>query len=46
MMYRDFGSYVRMAHDPDQIDESAALALLCLQVPRLVGDFAIVREPG
>lgn len=46
MMYRDFGSYVRMAHDPEQMDESAALALLCVRVPRLVGDLVIVREPG
>lgn len=46
MMYRDFGSYVRMAHDPKQMDENAALALLCVQVPRLVGDLTIVREPG
>jgi len=37
MMYRDYGAYVRLAHDPQQIDEAAALALLCLHVPRLVG---------
>ncbi|MYT56907.1 hypothetical protein GTW29_09240 [Streptomyces sp. SID7834] len=46
MMYRDFGTHVRMAHDPEQIDEAAALALLCVRVPRLVGDLSIVRVPG
>ncbi|MFE4691206.1 hypothetical protein ACFRH6_14250 [Streptomyces sp. NPDC056749] len=46
MMYRDFGTYVRMAHDPGQIDEAAALALLCVRLPRLVGDVSIVRELG
>lgn len=44
MMYRDFGAHVRMAHDPAQMDEAAALALLCLYVPRLVGDLRIVRQ--
>ncbi|WP_164494182.1 hypothetical protein [Streptomyces sp. ADI97-07] len=44
MMYRDFGAYVRMAHDARQIDEAAALALLCVRVPRLVEDLRIVRE--
>lgn len=46
MMYRDFGAYVRLAHDPAQMDEAAALALLCLRVPRLVGNLEICRlEP-
>ncbi|WP_329151289.1 hypothetical protein OIU91_28580 [Streptomyces sp. NBC_01456] len=43
MLYRDFGTHVRLAHDPQQIDEAAALALLCLYVPRLVGDFEVQR---
>lgn len=41
VMYRDFGQVVRLAHDPDQIEEAAALALLCLRVPRLVGNMQI-----
>jgi hypothetical protein len=46
MMYRDFGSYVRLAHDPAQMDEAAALALLCVRVPRLIGALEISRpEP-
>jgi hypothetical protein len=46
MMYRDFGSYLRLAHDPAQIDEASALALLCVRVPRLIGDLQIARpEP-
>lgn len=43
MMYRDFGAYVRLAHDPAQMREPAALALLCVQLPRLVGDMTIER---
>lgn len=43
VIYRDAGPYVRLAHDPRQIDESAALALLCVNVPRLVGDLNIHR---
>lgn len=41
LMYRDLGTVVRLAHDPQQIDEAAALALLCLRIPRLVGDMQI-----
>ncbi|MFF7365668.1 hypothetical protein [Streptomyces sp. NPDC008125] len=44
MMFRDFGTYVRLAHDPNQIDEAAALALLCARLPRLGGDIKIDRE--
>ncbi|MFJ2249395.1 hypothetical protein ACIQGT_40205 [Streptomyces sp. NPDC093108] len=44
MMYRDFGAYVRLAHDPAQIDETAALALLCTYVPRLAGQLSVIRE--
>lgn len=43
MMYRDFGSYVRLAHDPDQMDEATALALLVVRLPRLVGDLDVRR---
>lgn len=43
MLYRDFGTYVRLAHDPRQIDETAALALLCVRVPRLVGTLEVKR---
>lgn len=43
MMYRDFGTFVRLAHDPAQMPEAAALALLCVQLPRLVGDMSVER---
>jgi hypothetical protein len=43
MMYRDCGTHVRLAHDPQQMDEAAALALLCLKVPRLVGNLEVRR---
>jgi hypothetical protein len=43
MLYRDFGTHVRLAHDPEQIDEAAALALLMLRVPRLVGNVEVRR---
>lgn len=43
MLYRDFGTHVRLAHDPLQIDEAAALALLCVRVPRLIGNLAVER---
>ncbi|MGA5489613.1 hypothetical protein ACPCK1_17875 [Streptomyces pseudogriseolus] len=43
VMYRDFGGYVRLAHDPHQIDEAAALALLCLRMPQLVGNLEVQR---
>lgn len=41
LMYRDLGTVVRLAHDPRQIGEAAALALLCLRLPRLVGDMRV-----
>lgn len=41
VMYRDFGTIVRLAHDPQQMDEATALALLCIRVPRLVGNMRI-----
>lgn len=44
MMYRDCGAIVRLAHDPAQMGEAAALVLLCLQVPRLVGSLDIRRS--
>lgn len=44
VMYRDFGSYVRLAHDPAQMDEAAALALLVLRLPRLVGSLEVCRS--
>ncbi|MCZ1009943.1 hypothetical protein [Streptomyces lydicus] len=43
MLYRDCGTHVRLAHDPQQIDEAAALALLCVHVPRLVGNLEVQR---
>ena len=43
MMFRDFGTHVRLAHDPQQIGEAAALALLCLRMPQLVGNMEVRR---
>ncbi len=43
MMYRDSGSCVRMAFDPERIDEAAALALLYVRVPRLVDELGLCR---
>ncbi|MFJ1650038.1 hypothetical protein ACIOC2_01220 [Streptomyces sp. NPDC088337] len=43
VMYRDYGTYVRLAHDPQQIEEAAALALLCLRLPSLVGAMKVRR---
>lgn len=43
VMYRDSGHRVRMAYDPDQIGEAAAIALLCTRIPRLVGHLELVR---
>ncbi|MFB7594344.1 hypothetical protein [Streptomyces sp. NPDC056160] len=43
MMYRCFETYVRLAHDPQQIDEAAALALLCVHEPQLVGNLEVRR---
>lgn len=41
LMYRDFGTYVRLAYDPQQIDEAAALALVCIHEPQLVGNLTV-----
>ncbi|MFF4749989.1 hypothetical protein ACWD5R_08005 [Streptomyces sp. NPDC002514] len=32
------GDQVRAAYDPDRIEEAAALAWLCISIPRLVRD--------
>ena len=45
VVYRDFGTYVRLAHDPQQMNEAAALALLCLRMPQLVGNLNVQRVP-
>lgn len=45
VMYQDYGHHVRMAYDPNQIREAAALALLCVRLPRLVGSLELIR-PG
>lgn len=36
VMHRVDGDRVRAAYDPQQIDEAAALAWLCLQIPQLI----------
>lgn len=38
VMHTVQGDRVRAAYDPDQIEEAAALAWLCICVPRLVRD--------
>jgi hypothetical protein len=43
VMYRDYGHRVRMAYDPEQIGEAAAIALLCVRVPRLLGSLELIR---
>lgn len=43
LMYRDLGSRIRMAYDPSQIAEGAAVAVLCLNVPRLARNMALHR---
>ncbi|MEU5608392.1 hypothetical protein AB0H03_06490 [Streptomyces sparsogenes] len=37
VMFSDFGSRVRVAYDPRQTTEAAALVEVCLRVPRLIG---------
>ncbi|BAU83310.1 hypothetical protein SLA_2383 [Streptomyces laurentii] len=37
MIFKDFGRRVRMAFDPRWLNESAALQLLCEDLPRLAG---------
>lgn len=44
MLYRDLGHVVRLAHDPQQIAEAAALALLCIRLPRLIGNLHVRRD--
>lgn len=43
MMFRDFGSRIRLAYDPAQISEAAALVYLCLSVPRLAHNMKLHR---
>jgi hypothetical protein len=38
VMHTVLGEQVRAAYDPDQIEEAAALAWLCICIPRLVRD--------
>ncbi|MBU8549752.1 hypothetical protein IMX12_13130 [Streptomyces sp. Babs14] len=38
VMHRVLGDVVQAAYDPDQVGEAAALAWLCIAVPRLVRD--------
>lgn len=44
VMYRDYGQRVRMAYDPEQIGEAAAIALLCVHVPRLTGSLELIHR--
>lgn len=43
VMYRDYGQCVRLAYDPEQINEAAAIALLIARMPRLVGCLELIR---
>lgn len=43
LMYRALGERVRMAFDPAQISEDAAIAVLCLQMPNLIGSMRLHR---
>lgn len=38
VMHTVQGDQVRAAYDPSQIEEAAALAWLCIRIPRLVRD--------
>lgn len=42
VMYRDCGTHVRAAYDPQQADEATALALIFWRVPRLIGDYRLI----
>jgi hypothetical protein len=46
VMWRDFGQNVRMAYDPKQITESAALVFLNVHVPRLAHNTELRRPPA
>jgi hypothetical protein len=43
MMHRDLGSRVRIAYDPSQTSEGAAVACLCLRIPRLAHNMNLHR---
>lgn len=44
VIYRDCGPHVRMAYDPTQIEEAAALALICVRIPRLIGNLDLIHH--
>lgn len=46
MMYRDLGARIRVAYDPSQISEGAAVAVLCIRVPRLAHNMKLRRIPA
>lgn len=35
LVYKDYGSHVRVAYDPDRLTEGQALALVYARIPRL-----------
>lgn len=43
VMYRTTGERIRLAFDPRQISESAAIALLCVHMPQLIGTLRVSR---
>jgi hypothetical protein len=45
LMYRDLGERVRLAFDPRQISEDAAIAVLCIHLPQLIGSVRVYRSP-
>lgn len=44
MVFKVFNLRVRMAFDPQRITETAALQLLCLHLPYLVGAMTVVHR--
>lgn len=44
MMYRDFGSRIRIAFDPNQVTEERALVILCMRIPRLAHHMKLHRR--
>lgn len=46
MIYKDFGTRVRIAFDPRRIAESFALSLLALYLPHLAGAMDVIHHIG
>jgi hypothetical protein len=44
LMYRNLGERVLLAFDPRQISEDAAIAVLCIHLPQLIGNIRVHRS--